>query len=78
MMKHYYICYDIGYGERGIKEECLTDLEVKKWITSNFNSKVADVWFCDSPNRYQISDDIVILSEFEFDEKDWVSSGEGT
>lgn len=77
-MEHYYICYDIGYGERGIKEDYLTALEVKIWISSNFSSIVADGWFCDLPLRYQISDDIVILSDFEFDEKDWLSTGEGT
>ena len=77
-MEHYYICYDIGYGERGIKEDYLIASEVKIWITANFSSTLADIWFYDLPHRYQISDDIVILSEIEFDEKDWVSSGEGT
>jgi hypothetical protein len=75
---NYWICYDIGYGEKGVKEENLSQEQVYNYLKNNYSLKIAELWIKNISDYYYLTNDDFIINEISFEEEDWISNGEGT
>ena len=75
--KIFFITYDIGYGEKGIYETCLSYNDVIRYLKSRYNDRLGQ-WLLEKDDNFELSPYSVYIigvnSEEEFDYEEWTGS----
>jgi hypothetical protein len=73
-LRTFYLCYDCGWGEKGITEyECSYD-HMFDIITRTYDTEKAEWWAEQEDGHVEIGNDTYVLDNFNFEEEDWEGS----